>query len=231
MGIQVFVFDCGGVLLQDGDNSAYARWEKRVGLESGQLREVLWHSDIWRQAECGKITDDEFWSQIGSNLGLDDAREIRQLREDSWSAWTLDDRVVSLIMRLRVSYRVVLLSNATDALEEMLQHRYQVADHFECIFNSARLGVAKPEPAVYERMLEQLDVTPEKVLFIDDRAENISAATSLGLHVIWFLNSGELERQLQVYLNGHDNTPHSSSPAPIARASRPPEGKERTRYR
>jgi len=112
-------------------------------------------------------------------------------------------------------YRVAMLSNATDALEDLLQDRYGVADRFEAIVNSARVGIAKPEPGIYEAMLRKLGLEASDVLFVDDRAENIAAAARLGMHVLWFVHAEELERQMAAHLspenNGHGD--HGAPPA------------------
>ena len=62
-------------------------------------------------------------------------------------------------------------------------------------------GVAKPEPAIYQELLKRLRLGAAEVVFIDDRAENVAAAASLGMHVIWYLGAAELERQIEVYLS------------------------------
>ena len=98
-----------------------------------------------------------------------------------------------------------MLSNATDALEELLAERYSVADRFARILNSARLGMAKPDPAIFEHLLQQLALPPGEVVFVDDRAENVTAAASLGMHVIWYIHAAELERQLRPYLCNGQN--------------------------
>lgn len=199
MGIKALVFDCGGVLLRNGDLSPYRRWEDRLGLAPGELERRLWTGDLWRLAERGEVTDAEFWRRSACDLGLDG--EAERLRAEIWETWEIDPRVLALIDRARERHRVAMLTNATDAMEELLAERYGVADRFEAIVNSARVGLAKPEAAIYEELLRRLDVKAGEVVFIDDRAENVAAAASLGMHVVWFLGAGELQRQLEAYLN------------------------------
>lgn len=201
MAIKAFIFDCGGVLLRDGDLSPYQVWEQRLGLDGGKLLEILWKSDIWEKAEIGQLTDDEFWARVGERLGLDDQEQVQALRRDIWSTWRVDEQVLAMVDRAREHCSVAILSNATDILEEMLAERYQVADRFHLILNSARLGLAKPDPAIYEEALRRLGVKAGEAVFIDDRAENVAAAAALGMHVVWFVHPGELERQLRVYLH------------------------------
>jgi len=200
MAIKAFVFDCGGVLLGFGDPAAYSAWEARLGIKPGELAKALWEGEPWTLAERGRLSDAEFWQQVGRRLGVEDDQQIAALREDLWRTWVVNPKVLALVERLRAQYKVALLSNSTDALEEELARRYGVADRFETIVNSARVGTAKPERAIYEETLRRLGVAPAEAVFIDDRAENVAAAAALGMHVVWFINGDELERQLGIYI-------------------------------
>ena len=199
MPIKALVFDCGGVLLRDRDASAYDRWEHKLNLERGELKLRLWESANWARAEIGELSESEFWAQAGRELGLDSA-EASRLARDLWHSWAVDPVVLSLIDKARSRFRVAMLSNATDALEAILETRYGIGDRFESIVNSARVGIAKPAEGIYRHLLAALGVQANEVVFIDDRAENIAAAAQLGIHVIWYVNADELERQLAAYL-------------------------------
>ena len=202
MRIKAFVFDCGGVLLRDGDESRYRHWEKRLGLLEGELKRRLWTGELWTRAERGDLSEAEFWSRAGEELGLSADRQIERLARDLWDSWHIDEEVLGAIDETRQRYRVAMLSNASDALEEQLAERYGVADRFELIVNSSREGVAKPEAEIYRILLDRMELEAEQVVFIDDRPENVSAAAELGMHVIWFVGARELWRQLAGYLAG-----------------------------
>ena len=199
MPIKALVFDCGGVVLRDRDNSLYALWEEHLSLAAGELRQKLYEGPHWAQAETGALSDSGFWQAAGHDLGLS-SEESERLARDLWSSWSVDPTVLMLVDQARQRFRVAMLSNATDVLEEKLEHTYNVADRFDPIINSSRLGIAKPEPAIYAELLERLDMEAGEIVFIDDRAENITAAAALGIHVIWFVHPAELERQLAPYL-------------------------------
>ena len=77
---------------------------------------------------------------------------------------------------------------------------YGIADLFDPIVNSSRLGIAKPAPEIYQELLKRMGLEAGETMFIDDRADNVAAAASLGMHVIWFVHPNELERQLSPYL-------------------------------
>lgn len=201
MGLKAVAFDCGGVLLRNSDLTAYEAWEKRLGLRQGELSERLWHGGAWSLAERGKITEEEFWLRVGRELGFSDEDEVAELREDMWRTWTVDEKVLSLVDWVRERYKVAVLTNATDALEDALANRYHIADRFDAIINSARLGSAKPERGPYEELLRRLEVGADQTLVIDDQASNIAVAAGMGMHVIWFIHADELERQLRLYGN------------------------------
>lgn len=202
MGIEAFVFDCGGVLLRDGDERAYRRWEQRLGLSEGELKRRLWAGEPWIRAERGELSEAEFWRQAGAALGLSTGQQIDRLARDLWESWQVDRQVLATVDKARRRYRVAMLSNATDVLEDQLAQRYGVADRFELIVNSSHEGVAKPDAAIYRILLDRLELEAEQVVFIDDLPENVSAAAELGMHVIWFVGPDELRRQLAGYLDG-----------------------------
>lgn len=52
---------------------------------------------------------------------------------------------------------------------------------FERLFFSCRLGLVKPDPAIYELVLTELGARPADVVFVDDRVENIESAALLGI--------------------------------------------------
>lgn len=59
-------------------------------------------------------------------------------------------------------------------------------DHFDGLFASAHLGSKKPDHEFFKKILAQLDVNPEEVLFWDDAEENVQAARELGIHAEHF---------------------------------------------
>jgi len=91
--------------------------------------------------------------------------------------------------------RLALLSNAPEPLATAIDHS-KWSSSFDRRFYSCRLGRAKPDPAVYQAVLDDLGATPPSVLFIDDRTENALAATALGLQAVRFTSAEDLPGQL-----------------------------------
>ena len=68
---------------------------------------------------------------------------------------------------------------------------------FEGVYASCRLGLRKPDPRFFTAILDDLGVAPEHCLFVDDRAANCAAASTVGLVVHTFTDAEDLRVRLQ----------------------------------
>jgi putative hydrolase of the HAD superfamily len=59
------------------------------------------------------------------------------------------------------------------------------------------VGLRKPKDAIYRRALDVLGVSAGRILFIDDRQENVAAATAAGMKTIRFEGADSLRRELE----------------------------------
>ncbi len=74
--------------------------------------------------------------------------------------------------------------------------RFDFLAWFEGIVISGEVGVNKPDPRIFEHLLERFGIEPAKALFIDDSPANIDAATALGFRTIQFADATALRREL-----------------------------------
>ncbi len=90
---------------------------------------------------------------------------------------------VRLMHRLRAQgLPVIALSNFGVAPFEIARRAYPFLDDFDARFISGHLGVMKPEPEIYARLEVDTGLAPDRLLFTDDRADNIAAADARGWH-------------------------------------------------
>ncbi|MBQ1303981.1 MAG: HAD-IA family hydrolase, partial [Erysipelotrichaceae bacterium] len=47
---------------------------------------------------------------------------------------------------------------------------------------SCDAGLLKPDPAIYQLLMDKYGLKPEETVFFDDSARNVEAARSLGIH-------------------------------------------------
>lgn len=60
----------------------------------------------------------------------------------------------------------------------------KIFDRFDCVLESSKAGVRKPEPKIYQMMCESLGVSPEHCVFLDDLGINLKPARDLGMATI-----------------------------------------------
>jgi epoxide hydrolase-like predicted phosphatase len=77
-------------------------------------------------------------------------------------------------------------------LEEALEHRYGIISLFDDIINSARVGLAKPDPRIFALAAERLGVAPGECVFIDDLARNVQAAADADMHAVHYTSYPQL---------------------------------------
>ena len=183
--IQAVVFDVGGVLLRTQDQTSRQKWEKKLGLQIGELEYLFFNSPEGQKAQLG-ITDEEaHWLWLGEYLHLSTA-DLATLRHDFWEGDNLNHDLVAYIRSLRPRYQTAIISNAMTGLREVLHTDYPIADAFDLIVVSAEEGVMKPDAGIYHRTLTRLGREPHEAVFVDDFAHNIAGAEAVGMAGVHF---------------------------------------------
>lgn len=75
-----------------------------------------------------------------------------------------------------------LATNQHEYRARYMSEVFGYGDIFDGEFYSCRLGTKKPEPDYFHAVLESLPYPPERLLFIDDRNQNVAAARSVGIN-------------------------------------------------
>jgi epoxide hydrolase-like predicted phosphatase len=204
--LKAVVFDWGGVLMRTVDASGRRKWERRLGLPLYAVDRVVHGSRSWKRAQSGIISDAEYWSDVATQLRLDEA-ELAEFRRDYFSGDRLDEEMVRFIGVLRPRFKTALLSNASPQLRDLLDEM-NVSGLFDVIVISGLVGVQKPDPAIYHIVLERLGVAPAEVIFVDDFVQNIETARALGMQTLHFRAGmdwrAELARRLDEGRMTHD---------------------------
>lgn len=185
--IKAVIWDLGGVLVRTFDRSARAEWEARLGLEPYDLERAVFAGEVGRQAALGQATAQDVWQAVWAQLDLD-PEQGRELQRDFWSGDGVDQDLIEYIRGLKSDYLVGLISNAWPELRRQIEQEWLIQDAFHSMVISAEVELAKPDPQIYQLMLDELSVAPEESIFIDDFEENVAAASALGMHTVRFEN-------------------------------------------
>jgi epoxide hydrolase-like predicted phosphatase len=197
--VKAVVFDWGGVLMRTVDASGRRKWERKLELPLYAVDRVVHGSRSWQQAQSGAITDAAYWADVAAQLGLDEG-ELAEFRRDYFGGDRLDDEMVQFIRELRPRFKTALLSNASPGLRGLLDS-LQVTTLFDVLILSGEVGVQKPDPAIYQILLDRLGLSASETIFVDDFAQNVRAARRLGMQTLHFDADVDWRAQLASYLS------------------------------
>ena len=169
--IRNIIFDFGNVLgwtLADVTTRTYVSDEEEQKL----IRQAVFDPKDWDCLNRGTMTDEEMLDKICSRLP-------EQLREDAcivYNNWTNTATPVPGMIRLvrelrEKGYRMYLLSNATKTFSEKYKDipwMVSVLEQFDGLVFSAKVGMAKPDDAIYQYVLDTYNLNAEETLFVDD---------------------------------------------------------------
>lgn len=183
---QGLILDFGGVITTDfyGALEAFCL---REGLAADALRCVLHDTDDGRQAlaavETGQISQRDYELVLARLLGLDDhcllGRALGDLRPRQ--------PVLELVDATRkAGIAVAVLSNSWGTGSYDPYAGYALEERFDAVVISDRVGLRKPDPAIYRLSADKLGLPPERCLFVDDTAHNLPSAQALGMAVVFF---------------------------------------------
>ena len=193
--IKAIIFDFGRVISAQKPPSLFLSYEDELGLEPGTINSIMFDSEAWQEALVGRKTAEEFWYEIGPELGLNSVNEVDAFRHRYRADEEINEGVLELIHLLHGNFKLAVLSNSPPGLTQWLAD-WNVLNFFEVVFCSGDEGIAKPDPKAFELTLERLGLKPNEAVFIDDTREHVQAARKLGLHGILFTTAEELEEEL-----------------------------------
>lgn len=111
----------------------------------------------------------------------------------------LPDGAVGVLKELAASNKCMLgaLNNEAREPNEYRFEHFGLRAYFQVAFSSCYVGLRKPGAAIFRRALDILGKPPERILFIDDRPENVAAAAALGVKSLKFNGAECLRSELE----------------------------------
>jgi putative hydrolase of the HAD superfamily len=205
--IDWLLVDYGEVISRALPEATLTELAAMAGLDRNALHERYWRC---RPDYDRGQTPLRYWSAVIDRDLTPQRRLVERLTAVDVDGWT---RVNAATLRAtlntarRTRTRLALLSNAPEPLADAIE-RSDWVRHFDHRFFSCRLGRLKPEPGAFTDALGVMDTVPERVLFIDDRAENTAAAADLGMLTITFTSAYALRHQLALAIEGRPEESH-----------------------
>ena len=196
MKIQAILFDLGKVLVDFNFDTGVQALHAACSISRGRLEEVLWDENWIHRYERGEVSTSEFHSYLCDTADLKlDFESFCQ----TWSSVFLPGMIVSesLLAALKRTYPLILISNTNEVHIDFVRTNYRFLDYFDHHVFSYEVRSLKPEREIFERAIAVSGHPAEALFFTDDREENISAATELGINAHRFKSEPDLVAALQ----------------------------------
>lgn len=196
--IDTVIFDIGNVLM-DFDYMPFIR--RLLGDEETvkRVNEAIWYSGYWDELDRGEDTDEMLQKMIEKAPEYE--KEIRLTFDSIGECMDSFDYSVPWVRSLQKrGYRVLYLSNYSPHTMAANLSALKAVPFMDGGIFSCDVKMIKPDPRIFELLIEKFDLDPSRCIFIDDNKNNCETAEKLGIKAIRFNDyksaSAELDWEL-----------------------------------
>jgi FMN phosphatase YigB (HAD superfamily) len=190
--IDAVLLDLGNVLVFHDNDQLLETLARLGGRPVAEVTAAL--EPVWQPCHLGTLAGPELQAAVESAAGvtLDRATFL-----DVWNChFRVHHQVMPLVESLFGRVKVLLLSNTNADHFEPLRPQLPVLERFDDLVLSYRLGVAKPDPAIFAEALRRAGTAPDRTVFFDDVQPYVDAARGAGLRAERFTDASQFRRQL-----------------------------------
>ncbi len=198
--IKNLLFDFGGIFMRITRDDAVRAFEQLGIHDANKLLDPYLQTGLFLELEKGQISPQEFLNRINKKYQLNlTHQDVEQALYQF--IWDCEDYKFDFIEEeIPSNIRVMLLSNTNGFIfpwvnsGKYLKNGRAVSSYFNKVYLSFELGVCKPDPLIFEKVIADAHILPSETLFVDDAKANIDVAAQLGFQT-YLAKSGEDWRQ------------------------------------
>lgn len=197
--IAAVVFDVGGVLCPNPIGE-FIKVDREYSLPEGTVMSFMRGGDEFARCETGQLPVAEFYDRCVARITEAHGVRVPSLRLDAMleacMGKTVRPEMRALVIEIKAAgYQTALLTNIFAERRNWL-HSIFPPGTIDVYGDSSELGMRKPDLPIYRRLVEMLDRRSEEIAFVDDFAENLTPARSLGIAGILFETPEQVRRDL-----------------------------------
>ena len=171
------LFDLGGVLIELGGMGPF---QELAGIGSEEEMWSRWLSCPWvRRFEMGGCSPQEFSEGVVREWQLQVSPERFLTIFEAWPIGPFTGSA-ALLAVVQESVPIGCCSNTNVVHWAYQSQEWPMLEMFDVRFLSFELGLVKPDREMFEAVAEQIPAERDRVLFLDDVALNVEAASSFG---------------------------------------------------
>ena len=188
--IDAVIWDFGGVITSS-PFEAFARYEAEKGLPKDIIRRTNaenHYENAWAKFERAEVTLDEFDALFAAEsraLGAEvSGRDVVGLLSGD-----IRPEMVEALRRVKAHHKTGCITNNLPANQigsatGRSLYVAEVMQLFDHVIESAKIGLRKPDPRIYQMMIEALGVDPQHCVYLDDLVVNLKPARDMGMNTI-----------------------------------------------
>ena len=201
--IEAVIWDFGGVLTS-APFEAFARFETERGLPIDIIRRTNaanHFENAWAKFERAEIdldTFDELFAEESRALGAEvRGRDVLPLLSGS-----LRPEMVNALKIVKQNHKTGCITNnlpanAIGSASGRTLYIAEVMALFDHVIESAKIGLRKPDPRIYQMMIEALGVDPKACVYLDDLGVNLKPAREMGMATIKVVSAEQAIAELE----------------------------------
>ena len=194
MKIKTIIYDYGGVIMTSAQEEAVRRFSE-IGIVPDLMPLDKYNQQgVFLALEDGSITADEFRDELNRRCGRNNTHD-----DYRWACLgyvgEIPKRNLQLFLLLRKKgYRQLLLSNTNPYMMSWAMspdfdgEGRALCDYLDACYCSYELRMLKPNPAIFQFVIDHENITPETTIFVDDNESNIRVARDMGFHTLQPVN-------------------------------------------
>ncbi|HKH44068.1 MAG TPA: HAD family phosphatase [Thermoanaerobaculia bacterium] len=195
MDITHVFFDIGGVLGTNGwDREQRARAVEHFGLDEDFEQR---HQELAGDWEVGRISLVEYLESAVFYAPRSFSRaEFESFMLEQSQPFRESLLIAEDLRARRPGLRLMTLNNESAELNNHRIEHFGLRPFFSAFLSSCWLGVRKPSRVMFQRGLGVAQAEAARVVFVDDRAQNLAPARALGFQTVHFTSADSLEKEL-----------------------------------
>src|SRR5215475_11776817 len=188
--IEAVIWDFGGVLTTS-PFEAFARFETERGLPADIVRRTNAANHLenaWAKFERAEVDIEAFDGLFAAESRALGA-EVRGRDVLPLLSGDLRPEMVEALKRIKTKFKTGCITNnlPNNAIGSASGRKLYVAEVmalFDHVIESAKIGLRKPDPRIYQMMVEALEIDPKSSIYLDDLGINLKPARAMGMTTI-----------------------------------------------
>jgi putative hydrolase of the HAD superfamily len=201
--IEAVIFDFGGVLTSS-PFEAFTRFETERGLPIDIIRRTNAANHLenaWAKFERAEVDIDTF-DRLFATESLALGAEVRGRDVLPLLQGDLRPEMVEALKRIKAQFKTGCITNnlPANAIGSMTGRSLYVAEVmvlFDHVIESAKIGLRKPDPRIYQLMVETLKVDPKNCVYLDDLGVNLKPAREMGMTTVKVTSGAQAIAELE----------------------------------